>query len=49
MAIGVAASWLLGRSMNGLLYGVTATDAVTFAVMLSVPAVVAAIAGDIPA
>jgi predicted permease len=49
MAIGVAASWLLGRSMSGLLYGVTATDPVTFAVMLSVLTVVAAIAGYIPA
>src|SRR5262249_60343440 len=49
MAIGVAASWLLGRSMTGLLFGVTATDPFTFAVMLAVLAVVAALAGYVPA
>src|SRR5262249_278579 len=36
MTIGVGASWLLGRSVSGLLYGVTATDPVTFAAMLLV-------------
>jgi predicted permease len=49
MAIGVTASWLLGRSMSGLLFGVTATDPFTFAVMLSVLTVVAALAGYVPA
>jgi len=49
MAIGVAASWLAGRSLSGLLYGVTATDPVTFAVMLCVLTMVAALAGYLPA
>jgi len=49
MAVGVGASWLLGRSMSGLLFGVTATDPVTFAVMLAVLTVVAALAGYFPA
>jgi len=49
MMIGVAASWLLGRSMTGLLFGVTAADPVTFAVMLAVLTVVAAFAGYLPA
>ena len=49
MAIGAAASWLLGRSMSGLLYGVTANDPVTFAAMLVVLTLVAALAGYLPA
>jgi predicted permease len=49
MAIGVVASWLLGRSISGLLFGVTATDPVTFVVMLSVLTLVAAFAGYVPA
>ena len=49
MAIGVGASWLLARSMSGLLYGVTANDPVTFAAMLAVLTVVAALAGYLPA
>ena len=49
MVVGVGASWLLGRSLKGLLYGVTATDPITFGVMLSVLAVVATLAGYLPA
>jgi predicted permease len=49
MAAGVAASWVLGRSLTGLLYGVTATDPLTFAVMLAVLTSVAALAGYVPA
>jgi len=49
MAIGVAASWLLGRSLSGLLYGVTPTDPATFAIMLAILLMVAAIAGYLPA
>ena len=49
MAIGVAASWLLGRSMSGLLFGVTAADPVTFGAMLVVLTLVAALAGYLPA
>ena len=49
MAVGVAASWLLGRSMSGLLYGVTAADPLTFGTMLVVLTIVAALAGYVPA
>jgi predicted permease len=49
MALGTVASWLLGRSLGGLLYGVTATDPVTFAAMLGVLTLVAALAGYLPA
>ena len=49
MAIGAAASWLLARSLGGLLFGVTATDPVTFAAMLVVLTLVAALAGYLPA
>jgi putative ABC transport system permease protein len=49
LLIGVIASWALGRTMSGLLFGVTATDPVTFASMLGVLALVAALAGYIPA
>ena len=49
MAIGAIASWLLGRSVSGLLYGVTPADPVTFAAMLIVLTLVAALAGWLPA
>jgi predicted permease len=49
MAVGVAASWLIGRSLSGLLYGVTAADPVTFASMLLVLTLVAGLAGYLPA
>jgi predicted permease len=49
MVLGVIASWLLGRSVSGLLYGVTATDPLTFAGMLAVLGVVALLAGYLPA
>jgi predicted permease len=49
MTIGIAGSWLLSRAMQGQLYGVTATDPVTFAVILAVLTVVAALAGYLPA
>jgi predicted permease len=49
MAIGAIASWLLGRSVSGLLYGVTPADPVTFAAMLTVLTLVAALAGWLPA
>ena len=49
MAIGAAAAWLLGRSLSGLLYGVTPGDPVTFAIMLTVLTAVAALAGYLPA
>ena len=36
LLIGVVASWALGRMLSGLLFGVTATDPVTFLSMLAV-------------
>jgi ABC-type antimicrobial peptide transport system permease subunit len=49
LMIGVGASWAVGRSLGGLLFGVTATDPVTFAGMLVVLATVATLAGYLPA
>lgn len=49
MLIGVTASWILTRAMEGLLYGVSSTDPVTFAAMLGVLTVVALAAGYLPA
>ena len=49
MVVGATAAWLLARLLRGLLFGVTATDPVTFIGMLAVLAVVAAIAGYVPA
>jgi predicted permease len=49
MAVGAVASWILGRSLTGLLYGVTASDPVAFGAMLVVLTIVAALAGWLPA
>jgi predicted permease len=49
MAIGTAASIVLARSLSGLLFGVTVTDPLTFLSMPAVLALVAAIAGFLPA
>jgi ABC-type antimicrobial peptide transport system permease subunit len=49
MAVGMIASWLLGRSLSGLLFRVTATDPLTFAAMLVVLGLVATLAGYVPA
>lgn len=49
MLIGVAASWILTRTLSGLLFGVTATDPVTFLGMLAILTLVAVTAGYIPA
>jgi predicted permease len=49
LLIGVISSWMLGRMLSGLLFGVTATDPVTFLSMLGVLTLVAALAGYIPA
>ncbi len=49
MAIGVVMSWILARSISGLLFGVTAADPVTFLGMLAVLTLVAAAAGYLPA
>jgi predicted permease len=49
LLIGVAASWAIARSLSGLLFGVTATDPVTFLGMLLVLMIVATLAGYLPA
>lgn len=49
LVIGVAASWLLGRTLTGLLFGVTPTDPLTFGAMVLLLAIVAAVAGCLPA
>ncbi len=49
MVVGVVASWALARTLSGLLFGVTSSDPATFAGMLVILTVVAAIAGYLPA
>jgi len=49
IALGTAGSWALARTMQSLLYGVTATDPITFAGMLGVLTAVALMAGYLPA
>ena len=49
MAIGAVAAGMLARLLRGLLFGVSATDPVTFIGMLAALTVVAAIAGYVPA
>jgi predicted permease len=49
LVIGAGASWLLARSASGLLFGVTARDPQTFVVMAAVLAMVALLAGYLPA
>ena len=49
LAVGVGVSWAIARSLSGLLFGVTATDPVTFLGMLLVLAIVATLAGYLPA
>src|SRR5262249_12734142 len=49
IAVGGVASWLLARSLRGLLYGVTPGDPLTFAAMLVVLTLVAGLAGYLPA
>jgi hypothetical protein len=48
-SIGLAASRLLSRTLDGLLFGVTSSDTVTLVAMPLVLAVVAAVAGYFPA
>jgi len=49
VAVGSAAAWSLGRALRGFLFGVTASDPVTFVGMLVVLCAVAALAGYLPA
>src|SRR5207253_1848041 len=47
--LGLAASWLFTRTLRGLLFGVTATDPITFVGMIAVLTAVATLAGYLPA
>jgi predicted permease len=49
MLLGAVVSWILARTISGLLYGVTSTDPVTFGGMVVVLTGVAAVAGYLPA
>jgi predicted permease len=49
MVVGVVASWVLARTLSGLLFGVTSSDPATFVGMLAILTAVAAIAGYLPA
>jgi ABC-type antimicrobial peptide transport system permease subunit len=46
---GFTASWILARSLNGMLFGVTSSDPLTFASMVAALALVALVAGYVPA
>ena len=49
MVVGGMASWVLARTLSGMLFGVTPNDPLTFAGMVLILAVVAGIAGYLPA
>jgi ABC-type antimicrobial peptide transport system permease subunit len=49
MLAGMAASWALARTLGGFLFGVTASDPITFLGMFAVLTGVAALAGYLPA
>src|ERR1035438_5949326 len=49
MLVGIPASWILARTLRGLLFGVMSTDPVTFLAMAMVLTMVAASAGYLPA
>jgi ABC-type antimicrobial peptide transport system permease subunit len=49
MVLGIFASWMLAPAIGALLFGVTATDPVTFLGIAVTLAVVAALAGYLPA
>jgi predicted permease len=49
MIVGSAASWALARTLGGMLYGVTPTDPLTYAAMLAILTIAAALGGYLPA
>ena len=49
IVIGAAASWVLARALDGMLFGVTASDPLTFLLMPVILTLVAVIAGYLPA
>ena len=46
---GIVGSWILARALSGMLFGVTPTDPITFAVMVLILTAVACLAGYLPA
>jgi predicted permease len=49
MALGLAASWALGRTLQGMLFGIQSSDPMTFAAALALLLAVAGLAGFLPA
>jgi predicted permease len=49
IAIGTIGAWLTGRALSGVLFGVSATDPMTYAGMVAVLSVVAVASGYLPA
>lgn len=49
LVVGVPASWVTARAIQGLLFGVTSSDPVTYAAVLTLLIAVAALAGYLPA
>jgi ABC-type antimicrobial peptide transport system permease subunit len=49
IALGTIGSWMLARALNGFLFGVSATDPVTFVAMLVIVTAVALVSGYLPA
>jgi putative ABC transport system permease protein len=49
MAVGLVAAWSLGKTLQGLLYGISPSDPLTFAAGLLLLLAVAALAGYLPA
>jgi len=49
ITLGTIGSWMLARTLNGFLFGVSATDPVTFVAMLVIVTAVALISGYLPA
>jgi predicted permease len=49
LAVGIPASWVSARAIQGLLFGIESADPVTFAAVLVLMVVVATVAGYLPA
>ena len=49
LAIGLPAAWMAAKAIQGLLFGVVSSDPVTFGGVVAVVAMVAGLAGYVPA